>query len=209
MSMPSQKSTSRRVPQQARGASCMARLLDAAAARFAEDGYGAATMTAIAERAGASIGSVYQYFPNKEALCIALRDRYDTEMRSHTLDMAAVTAGLPASALASHLIDRMTEFLESHPAYFAVTDAPVAYKRNHEGRRALRERLVLVFCERNPALSQREALRLTNVSLEILKSMNVLYTEANMEERGQIAAEYRTILSAYFRARLEPLAERL
>jgi AcrR family transcriptional regulator len=45
-----------------------------------EVGYEAATMTEIANRAGASIGTVYQYFPNKEALVQALRNQHFAEM---------------------------------------------------------------------------------------------------------------------------------
>lgn len=44
------------------------RLLEAAAALFAEAGYQRATMAAIAERAGVSTGNVYRYFENKDAL---------------------------------------------------------------------------------------------------------------------------------------------
>jgi AcrR family transcriptional regulator len=76
-------STSRRIPQQERGARRVAQLLEAAAAELAQVGYDAATMTAIAERAGASIGAVYQYFPNKEAIVLALRAAYGNEMEAH------------------------------------------------------------------------------------------------------------------------------
>lgn len=51
-------------------------LLDAAAQVFAEHGYAAATTNRIAERAGVSIGSLYQYFPNKDAILHALMDAH-------------------------------------------------------------------------------------------------------------------------------------
>jgi AcrR family transcriptional regulator len=63
----------RRVPQQDRGERRVAEVLEAAARVIGERGYDAATMTEIAERAGASIGALYQYFPNKEAIARALR----------------------------------------------------------------------------------------------------------------------------------------
>ena len=55
----------RRIPIQERGEQRVTELLEAAAAIFAEVGYEAATMRDIAGRAGASIGSLYQFFPNK------------------------------------------------------------------------------------------------------------------------------------------------
>ena len=54
----------RRVPVQARGQRTVARILDAAAELFVGDGYDATTTTQIAKRAGVSIGSLYQFFPD-------------------------------------------------------------------------------------------------------------------------------------------------
>jgi AcrR family transcriptional regulator len=67
---------SRRVPRQARSKERVERILDAAAHVFAEAGYEAATTEAIAARAETSIGSVYQFFPNKDALFGAISARY-------------------------------------------------------------------------------------------------------------------------------------
>ena len=80
MSMSSTMSSPRRAPQQERGERRVAQLLDAAASLLAEVGYDAATMTEIADRAKASIGTVYQYFPNKPAIVLALRSQYVAEM---------------------------------------------------------------------------------------------------------------------------------
>src|SRR5258708_1679366 len=81
MSMDSDtSSTQRRVAQRPRGERRVAELLEAAAQEIAEVGYEAATMKAISQRAGASIGAVYQYFPNKEAVVRALRTLYGEEI---------------------------------------------------------------------------------------------------------------------------------
>jgi len=58
----------------------VAGLLNAAAHVIAETGYEAATMSEVAERAGASIGSLYQFFPNKEAVTQALRSNYSHQI---------------------------------------------------------------------------------------------------------------------------------
>src|SRR6266436_175152 len=65
-----------RAPKRARGKQRVAELLEAAAEVFAEKGYAAATMTEIAARAGAPIGSLYQFFPVKEALADWLVQNY-------------------------------------------------------------------------------------------------------------------------------------
>ncbi|HKP74085.1 MAG TPA: TetR/AcrR family transcriptional regulator [Longimicrobiaceae bacterium] len=60
------------VPRQARSRETLARLLDAAEAVLAEGGLEAATVPAIARRAGLSVGAVYRRFPDKDALLRAV-----------------------------------------------------------------------------------------------------------------------------------------
>src|ERR1700722_9955367 len=67
---------SARKPIRRRGMLRVASLMEAAAAVFAERGFEAATMAEIAARAGAQIGSLYRFFPNKDALADALIRRY-------------------------------------------------------------------------------------------------------------------------------------
>lgn len=69
----------RKVPLQERSRERLARILDAGQAEFAEIGYESATMEAIAERAGTSIGSLYQFFPHKRALFDGVAERYERQ----------------------------------------------------------------------------------------------------------------------------------
>ncbi len=72
----------RRVPTQARSKKRVEAILDAAAEIFRDTGYDSATVDAIAEQAGTSIGSIYQFFPNKQALFEALAERCIERTRS-------------------------------------------------------------------------------------------------------------------------------
>src|SRR5215471_6849715 len=65
----------RRTPRQARSKKRFETILDAAAEVFASSGFEAATMESIADGAETSIGSVYQFFPNKLAVFQALAER--------------------------------------------------------------------------------------------------------------------------------------
>ena len=65
----------RRAPKQKRSREMVSRLLDATAATIAERGLDGTTTNHIAEQAGVSIGSLYQYFPDKEALVESLLTR--------------------------------------------------------------------------------------------------------------------------------------
>ncbi|GCE07962.1 TetR/AcrR family transcriptional regulator [Dictyobacter aurantiacus] len=71
----------RRQPQQIRGQQRVAAILDAAEQLFAEIGYQATSTNAIAQRANTSIGSLYQFFPNKKAILQAVVARYHQQYR--------------------------------------------------------------------------------------------------------------------------------
>ena len=66
----------RKQPRQVRAELTRERILTAAAHVFAEHGYAAGTTNRIAERARVSIGSLYQYFPNKDAILASLLVRH-------------------------------------------------------------------------------------------------------------------------------------
>ncbi|MER8094897.1 TetR/AcrR family transcriptional regulator [Streptomyces goshikiensis] len=68
--------TPRRKPRQVRAELTRERILTAAAHVFADYGYAAGTTNRIAERARMSIGSLYQYFPNKDAILAELLVRH-------------------------------------------------------------------------------------------------------------------------------------
>jgi AcrR family transcriptional regulator len=71
---------SRKTPKQARAQVTVDAILTATAELLVELGYERTTTNAIARRAGVSIGSLYQYFPNKEALFTALCEQHMNEM---------------------------------------------------------------------------------------------------------------------------------
>ncbi len=79
-------------PKQERSLETLNRLLDAAEKVLEEDGLDAATVPAIAKRAGVSVGVVYRRFPNKEALIRGVYERYLWRIREQN--------GMMLSALA-------------------------------------------------------------------------------------------------------------
>src|SRR5262245_20290377 len=65
----------RRIPQQVRATETAAAILEAAAQVLETGGMAAFTTNAVAERAGVSIGTLYQYFADKNAIALALARR--------------------------------------------------------------------------------------------------------------------------------------
>lgn len=73
---PTDRFRARKQPRQQRSVETRQAILDAAARVFAEYGYAAGTTNRIAAAAELSIGSLYQYFPNKDAILSALTDAH-------------------------------------------------------------------------------------------------------------------------------------
>lgn len=103
----------RKQPIQKRSKATVDDLLSAAAQVFESCGYAAGTTNRIADRAGASIGTLYQYFPSKEAIAVALLERHIAEtglrLQEWASHMAAERHGLRES-----LYDYVSGMLEMH-----------------------------------------------------------------------------------------------
>ena len=74
------RTTVRKHATQDRSRATVDAILTATARVLVRDGFDHATTNRIAEEAGVSVGSIYQYFPNKEALVAALVERHMAEM---------------------------------------------------------------------------------------------------------------------------------
>ena len=70
----------RKAPSQARSQHMVDTILEATAHILAERGYAGTNTNVVAAHAGVSIGSVYQYFPNKDALIAALHEHHASQM---------------------------------------------------------------------------------------------------------------------------------
>src|SRR6185436_14876416 len=93
---------SRMEPKQQRSRQTLTRLLDAAEALLDENGLDAATVPAIAERAGVSVGVVYRRFRNKDELLRAVYERFFQRalQSNRTAMLSSATLDLPFRKLA-------------------------------------------------------------------------------------------------------------
>ena len=97
----------RRTPRQVRSAETLDRILDAAAQVFSRRGYAAGTTNHIAAEASMSIGSLYQYFPNKDAILLALARRHMDETTGHLRECFARIDSGDIAAAVNELVDTM------------------------------------------------------------------------------------------------------
>lgn len=98
----------RKSPSQERSRLTVERILDAAARIFQEQGYVGTTTNEIADEAEVSVGSLYQYFPNKDAILVALTRRH---IESATAGLVGVVLGLSPEDGMRQTIRTVVDFL--------------------------------------------------------------------------------------------------
>jgi AcrR family transcriptional regulator len=152
----------RKQPRQARSRLTLAAILSAAAQVFERRGYAGGTTDAIAERAGVSVGSLYQYFPNKDAILVALMERHVQEGTALLSGLVQEVRGqpLPIDALLHRFVDAMIELHNREPhlhrVLFENAPLPGSLRRDLERlERAFVEQITSLFAE-HPGLALRD-----------------------------------------------------
>ncbi|HEY9408529.1 MAG TPA: TetR/AcrR family transcriptional regulator [Jiangellaceae bacterium] len=188
--------------RQARGERRIASLLDAAAGVFAEVGYARASTNAIAARAGASPGTLYQFFPNKEAIADALAQRYIEQLRlAHTSAFPPELATLPLTELLDRILDPIIDFNLANPGFRALLSDPgvpmnVATSKQPLSE-AMADRLETLIAAREPGLPVEDRRRCAQYAMTVFGSLLPLVLRAEGAERPAAIAEVKRVLSAY------------
>lgn len=107
----------RKHPRQRRSRETVDAILEAGARVFGEHGFARGSTNRIAEAAGVSVGSLYEYFPNKDAILVALAERRLDEMKREVQQelSAASRAGEPLPVLLRRFVIAMLEAHEAAP----------------------------------------------------------------------------------------------
>jgi AcrR family transcriptional regulator len=110
----------RKTASQERSRSTVDALIEATARILLKEGYDRASTNRIAEVAGVSIGSLYQYFPSKEALVAAVIERHAQELSRVTRDALIKTAASPIEVAAREFVSVAIEAHRVNPRLHAV-----------------------------------------------------------------------------------------
>jgi len=169
---------SRRVPTQERSRQRVVRILDAAASVFAEQGHDAATMEAIAAKAETSIGSIYQFFPNKAAVFDALVRRYHGAIRAfldNILQEEQLARAHPLGDIIDTSIDALTTLHETDLGFRAVWAGMHLTKTVVREGEALNQeiarRIAQVLAPKLPGLPASRHLLVATMVVEIVSAM--------------------------------------
>lgn len=113
----------RKTPVQRRSKAMVEAILDASARVLVEVGYDHSTTNVIAERAGVGIGSLYEYFPGKEAIFAALMRRLNAQMFTMMMSYIGDLNGLTAAKRIERVVEaRVKSVLIDTKLYAALKD---------------------------------------------------------------------------------------
>ncbi len=179
----------------------MERVLDAAAKVFVDRGYDAATTEEIARLAGTSIGSVYQFFPNKLAIFNAIALRYvehsrqlfDTFMTPEAIDR-------PWTELLDGAIDAFVGYHRIEPGFRAIllnwrvsADMVLA---NDDVNREFARRAEAVLSANAPSLTPARRALVATIIIETISSMLILCVR-RPAQADAIVGETKMLLRRY------------
>ena len=186
-------------PKRKRGIARVAKLLDAGAAVFAEQGYKAATMTEIAARAGAPIGSLYQFFPNKDLLADALIARYAEHVEAALDRIKAEASALDAMQLGDRLLDVLVAHATERSLALSLLDARWEQPGVRPGllREGLRRRIAEILSVWRPAIAEEQAQVMAVVLLQAMKSLVQLHEEKRYPGKAEAIAHWRGWVQRY------------
>ncbi|PYB70960.1 TetR family transcriptional regulator [Rhizobium wuzhouense] len=186
-------------PKRQRGIARVARLLDAGASVFAEQGYKAATMTEIAARAGAPIGSLYQFFPNKDVLADALVARYGEHVTAALDRICEQAPELDGADLADRLLDVMVAHASERSLALSLLDARWEQPGVRPGvlRESLRRHIADCLAAWRPQLGDDERQAMAVVLLQAMKSLAQLHEEKRYTGKSEALAQWRGWVRRY------------
>ncbi len=206
MSSNKSRSAKKRValaPQRSHGKLRVAALLEAGAATIAEKGFEAATMAEIASRAGAPIGSLYRFFPNKEILADALIQRFGDLIARAFEEINGRIKLMSTVALAESLLNLMINLHGERLAMRALLEAHSDWSaKRGEFRSDMRRRIAHTLTLRKPKLSPKVAKDMAVIILQNMKTVGVLGGELQGDALFGALAELREMTRLYLADKL-------
>ncbi|OMI34115.1 TetR/AcrR family transcriptional regulator [Streptomyces sparsogenes] len=188
--------------RQARGERRIQQLLDAAASVFCRAGYAGASTNAIAREAGVSPGTLYQFFPNKEAIAVELGERLTHRMReAHGVLFTPEYASLPLDRMLDAVVDPMVEFNCQNPVFLTLIhsgDIPGLMTEDHDALHvALQARLEELIGFIQPALPPERRTRTATMVFSLFKAGLELVLAHEGGERAAYIEELKASLHGY------------
>lgn len=191
----------RKQPVQERSQATVDAVLEATLQVLKREGFQALTTTRVAQRAGVSVGTLYQYFPDKASIVTALKLRYFERMVSTVQEVASSVAGAPLEVAIPALIDALLRFKREHfDLAMAIREPMVALGGEsllREASQKLVEATASVLLGARPNLKDAKLRAQTlNAAIEGVLSA-VMFQSPKQLSSGQLDAELNRLALAY------------
>jgi AcrR family transcriptional regulator len=193
----------RRQPRQARSQERVDRILDVAEQLFISVGYNATTTNAIAVGAKVSIGSLYQFFPDKAAIVYGLATRYNQQLRQLLIELDPIESeSFSLTEYIEQVIDTVDRFFVDYPGYYAIfmslqSSMPELEAIDTAADVQLIEELAMILSIRCSGL-ESEVYR--SISFVLVKTIGTLLWKAQSQDelfRQQLVKETKRLSRSY------------
>jgi len=196
----------RRLPQQQRSREKLRRVLDAAEEVLGREGAEAFSTVRVAEAAEISVGSLYRYFPDKEAIVEALAVRYWSDFEDLVGAVAAADERDPLDEPMQAIVEVLATGFRAHPGFLALWFGGLRSERVRDATRPARTAFARTV-ERMLAARWPDA---GPAELEIVSRIAVLIGDGMLREAFRLDPEGDPIvidechraLAAYIASRL-------
>ena len=200
----------RNPPNQTRSRERLTRVLDAADEVLAEDGVHAFTTTRIALVADLPIGSIYRFFPDKDAIVEALAVRYWSDFEDLVAGMADVDRRSPLADPTGEVIDVLAAGFRAHRGFLALWFGGLRSERVRDATRPARSGIATsiarILANHWPEADTAQCI--TVAEMVVLAGDGLLREAFRRDERGDatVLTEGKVMLDAYIAARLASAA---
>jgi AcrR family transcriptional regulator len=191
----------RRAPVQRRSASTVEAVLRACSALLGEIPLEEITTTRIAEEAGLSVGALYRFFPDKQAILDAVAVRHMQEFRARMARVLVRAAFRSGPEFLGRLLDAYVEYLDAHPDFraLALGGHISALARESQTRPGAGPAgLLRAFMKRRLGVRDSATLDLRlRMAIEAGERMIAYAYGQEPEERRRVLAELKRMLARY------------
>lgn len=192
----------RKKPTQQRAKETVDRILSATAVLLDEVGIDGTTTNLIAERSGVTVGSMYQYFPNKYAILAAVAERMFTE-QNERLEVFLGPEGftLPWAEAVDAMIDASYAGRRSQPGSVAIRRAVAAVPElalvRERDREALTKRIVTTFRASGAGLPDAQLEAVAHTVIDVVIAVMDQAMVADAAQAARLIAELKLLLRSY------------
>lgn len=199
----------RRKPAGLRGKERRRLILDTAADLLIEEGLEGVNTNALADRAGISVGSVYQYFSNKEAILNGLGARYLEELERNTVTaLTQDLSGLSIAEMVDRVVDPMIRFEKEHPAFGALLaglengGSLTTSTRQVDG--SILDTIKELLGRIRPDMAKPDLERIAAVTKALYKSTSRFVHHSDHEDPTALIADMKQVMASYLETQLGP-----